>query len=124
MKQSIIEERILRIRGLRVMLDTDLAELYGTSTKAINQAVKRNSSRFPSDFMFRLSAVEKEEVVTICDHLAGLKYSKSLHYAFTEHGAIMAALPSIRAFPSYDQCRFRSALLGERRFDFPGLFPE
>ena len=99
MKQSIIEERILLIRGLRVMLDTDLAELYGTSTRAINQAVKRNSNRFPSDFMFQLSAVEKEEVVTNCDHLAGLKYSRNLPYAFTEHGAIMAAnvLNSARA---------------------------
>lgn len=99
MKKSAIEKRILHIRGIRVMLDADLAELYNTSTKALNQAVKRNLNRFPSDFIFRLHSKEKEEVVTNCDHLAGLKYSKSLPYAFTEHGAIMAAnvLNSARA---------------------------
>ena len=71
------------------MLDADLAELYGVTTKALNQAVKRNIERFPSDFMFQLSAEEKQEVVTICDHLTKLKFSASLPYAFTEHGALM-----------------------------------
>jgi len=99
MNKRTIENRILVIRGIRVMLDADQAELYNTSTKALNQAVKRNLNRFPSDFMFRLHSKEKEEVVTNCDHLAGLKFSKSLPYAFTEHGAIMAAnvLNSARA---------------------------
>ena len=99
MNKRTIENRILIIRGIRVMLDADLAELYNTSTKALNQAVKRNLNRFPSDFMFRLHSKEKEEVVTNCDHLTGLKFSKSLPYAFTEHGAIMAAnvLNSARA---------------------------
>ena len=81
--------RILVIRGCKVMLDADLAELYGTTTKALNQGVKRNVERFPSDFMFQLSAEEKHEVVTNCDHLARLKFSASLPYAFTEHGALM-----------------------------------
>jgi hypothetical protein len=86
-----IESRILVVRGQRVMIDADLAELYGVPTKALNQALKRNQDRFPSDFGFRLSRSEKIEVVTNCDHLARLKYSPSVPYAFTEHGAIMAA---------------------------------
>jgi hypothetical protein len=86
-----IENRILHIRGQKVIVDADLAELYGVPTKALNQAVKRNVERFPEDFMLRLTAAEKTEVVTNCDHLANLKFSKALPYAFTEHGAIQAA---------------------------------
>jgi hypothetical protein len=86
-----ISPRILLIRGQRVIIDADLAELYAVTTKALNQAVKRNMDRFPEDFMFRLTAKEKGEVVTNCDHLAKLKFSKSLPFAFTEHGAIQAA---------------------------------
>jgi ORF6N domain len=86
-----IEAKILLIRGLKVMLDADLAELYGVETKRLNEQVRRNSDRFPEDFMFRLTAEEKAEVVANCDHLAKLKYSPSLPYAFTEHGTIMAA---------------------------------
>ncbi|GHT84072.1 DNA-binding protein [Betaproteobacteria bacterium] len=73
------------------MLDTDLAELYGVPTKALNQAVKRNKERFPADFMFQRTTEEKQEVVTNCDHLAKLKFSRSLPFAFTEHGAIQAS---------------------------------
>jgi len=86
-----IEPRILMIRGQRVMIDADLAELYGVTTKALNQATKRNSARFPVDFVFQLSDSEKQEVVTNCDHLERIKFSRTLPYAFTEHGAIMAA---------------------------------
>ena len=86
-----IPARILTIRGQRVLIDADLAELYGVSTKVLNQAVKRNQVRFPADFMFQLLPEEKIEVVTNCDHLAKLKFSKSLPFAFTEHGAIQAA---------------------------------
>jgi len=68
-----------------------LAEVYGVTTKALNQAVKRNSERFPADFAFVLTDREKSEVVTNCDHLARLKFSPALPRAFTEHGAIMAA---------------------------------
>ena len=71
------------------MIDADLAELYGVPTKALNQAIKRNAERFPGDFMFRLTAAEKKEVVTNCDHLAQLKFSRTLPCAFTEHGALM-----------------------------------
>lgn len=86
-----IESHILTLRGVRVMVDADLAELYGVTTKRLNEQVKRNLTRFPSDFMFQINAIEKAEVVAICDHLSKLKFSKSLPYAFTEHGAIQAA---------------------------------
>jgi hypothetical protein len=86
-----IERAILFIRGEKIMLDSDLGEIYGVSTKALNQAVKRNESRFPLDFMFQLTESEKSEVVTNCDHLARLKFSPYLPYAFTEHGALMLA---------------------------------
>jgi hypothetical protein len=86
-----IASKILFIRGHRVMIDADLAALYGVPTKALNQAVKRNSTRFPEDFVFQLTAEEKQEVVTNCDHLNKLKFSKALPFAFTEHGTIQAA---------------------------------
>jgi hypothetical protein len=86
-----IERAILSIRGDKVMLDSDRAELYGVSTGALNQAVKRNLGRFPPDFMFQLTATEKTEVVTNCDHLIQLRFSPHLPYAFTEHGALMLA---------------------------------
>jgi hypothetical protein len=85
------QRRILMVRGERVMLDHDLAIMFDVPTKALNQAVKRNLERFPDDFMFQLTKKEKAEVVTNCDHLHKLKYSPNLPYAFTEHGAIMAA---------------------------------
>jgi hypothetical protein len=86
-----IEPLILMIRGQRVILDADLARLYGTRTKALNQAVRRNPDRFPEDFALRLNAAEKNEVVTNCDHLRRLKFSPARPLAFTEHGTIMAA---------------------------------
>ena len=86
-----IEGRIQRVRGLRVMLDVDLAVLYGVATKRLNEQVKRNRERFPADFLFQLTAAEKAEVIANCDHLQKLKFSKALPYAFTEHGAIQAA---------------------------------
>ena len=97
--QGNIEQRILLIQGEKVIVDADLAELFGVPTKRLNEQVKRNKDRFPDDFMFQLSADEKAEVVANCDHLSRLKYSSSLPYAFTEHGAIMAAnvLNSLRA---------------------------
>lgn len=86
-----IEGRIQVVRGLRVMVDVDLAALYGVQTKRLNEQVKRNRERFPADFLFQLTAAEKAEVVAHCDHLQKLKFSKVLPYAFTEHGAIQAA---------------------------------
>jgi hypothetical protein len=86
-----VERTILTIRGQRVILDADLASLYGVTTKRLNQQVRRNSDRFPEDFLFQLTAEEKAEVVANCDHLLNLKFSPALPLAFTEHGAIMAA---------------------------------
>lgn len=88
---QFIAGRILSLRGRRVMIDADLAGLYGVNTKALNQAVKRNIDRFPDDFMFRLTAAEKREVVTKCDHLSRLKYSPTAPFAFSEYGAVMLA---------------------------------
>lgn len=86
-----IENRILIIREQKVMIDADLAELYGVPTKRLNEQVKRNSARFPQEFMFRLTPAEKQEVVANCDHLARLKFARTLPCAFTEYGAIQAA---------------------------------
>jgi hypothetical protein len=86
-----VEGLILLLRGQKVILDSDLAALYGVSTKRLNEQVKRNKERFPADFMFQLSREEKKEVVANCDRLEKLKFSPNLPYAFTEHGAIMAA---------------------------------
>jgi len=87
-----IESLILVIRGQRVMLDADLAALYGVPTKVLNQAVRRNTDRFPEDFMFQLTDEEFENLrsqfVTSKQGRGGRRY---LPYAFTEHGAIMAA---------------------------------
>lgn len=92
-----IAQSILLLRGQKVIIDADLADLYGVPTKALNQAVKRNQERFPEDFMFQLSPDEKTEVVTNCDHLAKLKFSKSLPFAFTEYGAV--AIANVLASP-------------------------
>jgi len=86
-----IESAILLIRRQKVILDTDLARLYGVTTKRLNEQVKRNRKRFPADFMFRLTVEEKAEVVANCDHLTKLRFSPGLPHAFTEHGAVMLA---------------------------------
>ena len=86
---NVIESKILTIRNQQVMIDRDLAELYGVETKVLNQAVKRNINRFPSDFMFPLEKSEKDELVTNCDRFNTLKYSSVMPYAFTEQGVSM-----------------------------------
>jgi hypothetical protein len=88
---EIVMSKILLIRGKKVMIDRDLAELYGVPTKRLNEQVKRNIKRFPEDFMFQLTTEEKDEVVAFCDHLKNLKYSPVLPYVFTEYGAVMLA---------------------------------
>jgi len=88
---ELIMNKILLIRGLKVMIDSDLAELYGVTTKRLNEQVKRNIKRFPEDFMFQLTETEKQQVVANCDHLKNLKYSPYLPFVFTEHGAVMLA---------------------------------
>ena len=86
-----IEEMIITLRGVQVIVDRDLAMLYGVETKALNQAVRRNINRFPSRFRFQLTKEEVNEVVTNCDHLLSIKYSPTPPYVFTEQGVAMLA---------------------------------
>ena len=86
-----IRSRILTIRGVQVMLDRDLAELYGVPTKRLNEQVKRNAERFPPTFMFPLSRNEMNELVANCDRFTRMKHSSVPMTAFTEHGIIMLA---------------------------------
>ncbi len=86
-----IRSRILTIRSVQVMLDRDLAELYGVPTKRLNEQVKRNAERFPSTFMFHLATDEMQELVANCDRFANMKHSSVPMTAFTEHGIIMLA---------------------------------
>jgi hypothetical protein len=87
--QEAIQNKILLIRGLKVMLDSDLAELYGVATYDLKRAVRRNLLRFPADFMFVLT---RQEYSALRRHFGALKrgsHSKYLPYAFTEHGILM-----------------------------------
>jgi hypothetical protein len=95
--------KILKIRDVYVMIDRDIAELYGVTTKALNQAVHRNMRRFPDDFMFQLTEKEKQEVVTNCDHLKPLQFSTQLPYVFTRDGvaSLSGVLNSDRAIEAY-----------------------
>lgn len=86
-----VESKVRTIRGQRVILDCDVAELYGVETKHINQAVKNNPEKFPEGFLIELSIEEKEEVVKNFDHLKKLKFSQFLPTAFTESGLYMLA---------------------------------
>ncbi|MEI6138759.1 MAG: ORF6N domain-containing protein [Mariniphaga sp.] len=83
------ETLIFQFRGFKVMIDTDLAMLYGVPTKVLKQQVKRNPERFPEDFMFELSKIEKDELVTNCDRLSILKHSSVNPLVFTEQGVSM-----------------------------------
>ncbi len=90
---EVIAQRILLLRGQKVLLDTDLAMLYDVPTKRFNEQVRRNLERFPADFMFQLTG---EEWAALRSQFATLKTGRGQHrkylpYAFTEHGAIMAA---------------------------------
>jgi hypothetical protein len=91
LRPETIDTCIVTVRGQKVLIDADLAAIYGVTTKSLNQAVRRNASRFPADFVFQLTLQEKQEVVTNCDHLIRLKFSPVLPLAFTENRAIMGA---------------------------------
>ena len=84
--QSDIERMIITIRGVQVMIDRDLAAVYGVTTSQLNQQVKRNIAWFPTNFHFQLTEAERDEVVTNCDNLRSLKFNPSLSYAVTEPG--------------------------------------
>ncbi len=87
--QDVIESKILFLRGKKVMLDRDLAVLYGIKTFRLNEQVKRNKQRFPNDFMFRLTQKETEELIAFCDRFKTLKHSSNTPYAFTQEGVAM-----------------------------------
>lgn len=84
-----VNDLILTLRSQPVLVDADLAALYGVTTKALNQAVQRNIERFPKDFKFQLNQEEKDELVTNCDRFKRLKHSSTLPQAFTEQGVAM-----------------------------------
>ena len=86
-----LDARILLVRGQRIILDADLARLYGVTSKRLKEQVGRNAARFPGDFAFRLSREETKEVAAICGDLRNLRFARGLPLAFTEHGAVMAA---------------------------------
>ena len=130
-----IQSAIVLIRGQRVMLDSDLAELYDVETKRLNEQVRRNPDRFPPDFMFQLSAEEWESLRSQIATLKRGEHRKYLPYAFTEHGALMlanvlnsdraaqASVQVVRAFVRLRQMLASHAELArklaalERRFD-------
>jgi hypothetical protein len=89
--EEYIMSKILVVRGQKVMIDRDLADLFGVETKRLNEQVKRNIKRFPHRYMFQLTTEEKDDVVANCDHLVNLKFSPFLPYVFTEHGTVMLA---------------------------------
>ena len=88
-----IENMIFNVRGVQVMIDRDLAQLYGVSTSRLNEQVKRNIARFPESFRFQLTEQERDEVIAICDNLWSLKFNPTLPYVFTEQG--IAQLSSV-----------------------------
>ena len=96
---EVITDKIFVIKGRKVILDRDLAQLYEVTTKRLNEQVKRNMKRFPEDFMLQLTKTEKDELVAICDRFDSMKHSTVLPYAFTEQGVAMlsGALNSNRA---------------------------
>ena len=87
--QPSVESRILTIRSVQVILDRDLADLYGVQTARLNEQVKRNARRFPESFRFQLNQRETDELIANCDRLESLKFNRTLPYAFTEQGVAM-----------------------------------
>jgi hypothetical protein len=88
---EVIMNKIILLRQKKVMIDRDLADIYGVTTKRLNEQVKRNKKRFPDDFMFKVTKKEKDQIIFQFPHLDVLKFSSSLPNVFTEHGAVMLA---------------------------------
>ena len=86
-----VETKVITLRGQPVLIDADVAELYGVKTKEVNQAVRNNPDKFPQGYLFQLEKQEKDEVVKKIDHLKNLKFSKVTPTAFTERGLYMLA---------------------------------
>lgn len=119
-----VEGRIRIIRGQRVILDRDLAELYGITVRALNQALKRNRERFPDGFAFQLTPDERESVIRESPRLATLKFSHNPPLAFTDYGVAMlssvlrsgrAVLINIRIIQAFVRLRRLAAQDGELR---------
>ena len=114
--QYEIEKLIITIRGEQVIIDQDVARLYKVTTKRLNQQVKRNSARFPNNFLFMLTKDERDEVVAKCDHLKSLKYRPTMPYAFTEQGIgqLSSVVHSKKAIET--SIRIMNAFVAMRRF--------
>lgn len=111
-----IENRILTLRGKQVMVDRDLAELYGVDTKRLNEQVKRNIDRFPESFRFQLSNHEKDELVANCDRFNSLKHSSTNPFAFTEQGVAMLSAVLKSETAVYTSIRIIDAFVAMRNF--------
>ncbi len=137
MHLQTIQSKIYEIRGQKVMLDFNLAELYQVENRALKQAVKRNINRFPNDFLFQLTKVEWQELITNCDKLLGnVKFSPATPYAFTEQGvsmlssvlsskkAIQMNIAIMRAFVMIRQYALTYKELSERLKEVEGKFTD
>ena len=111
-----IESRIMSIRGRQIMIDRDLAELYGVETKRLNEAVKRNKNRFPERFRFQLTKEEMVELITNCDRFNSLKHSAARSYAFTEQGVAMLSTVLRSETAIRMSIRIMDAFVAMRRF--------
>ena len=111
-----IEPLIKIIRGQQVMLDRDLATLYGVETKRLNEQVKRNMERFPERFRFQLTKEEMNELVTNCDRFNSLKHSTVRSYAFTEQGVAMLSTVLRSETSIRVSIRIMDAFVAMRRF--------
>ncbi len=111
-----IESRIMSIRGKQIMIDRDLAELYGVETKRLNEAVKRNIERFPERFRFQLTKEKMAELVANCDRFNSLKHSTARSYAFTEQGVAMLSTVLRSETAIRVSIRIMDAFVAMRRF--------
>ena len=111
-----VESRIMSIRGKQIMIDRDLAELYGVETKRLNEAVKRNIERFPERFRFQLTKEEMAELVANCDQFNSLKHSTVRSYAFTEQGVAMLSTVLRSKTAIRVSIRIMDAFVAMRRF--------
>ena len=111
-----VESRIMSIRGKQIMIDRDLAELYGVETKRLNEAVKRNIERFPERFRFQLTKEEMTELVANCDRFNSLKHSTVRSYAFTEQGVAMLSTVLRSETAIRVSIRIMDAFVAMRRF--------
>lgn len=114
--ESEIENMIFSIRGNQVMVDRDLAKLYGVTTSRLNEQVKRNIARFPQSFRFQLTESERDEVVANCDNLRTLKFSPSLPYVFTEQGIAQLSSVLHSQIAIEVSVRIMNAFVAMRRF--------